>query len=174
MSRVALSRWPSTWTGSPKFGRGDSSPASIRMYRSRRDESSRVACAIPNYRRVGKSLNADYLRRGRDSNSRYLAVHTLSKRTPSATRPPLHLNARGPVARSSLGQSPRSSRAGSETPEGVFSARLGSMHCGEEGIRTLGNGFPLQQFSKLAPSSTRPPLRYGRRKVAYHVPGEMS
>ena len=30
------------------------------------------------------------LQRGRDSNPRYVAIYTLSKRAPSATRPPLY------------------------------------------------------------------------------------
>jgi hypothetical protein len=32
----------------------------------------------------------DFLQRGRDSNPRYVAIYTLSKRAPSATRPPLY------------------------------------------------------------------------------------
>ena len=31
-----------------------------------------------------------FMQRGRDSNPRYVAIYTLSKRAPSATRPPLY------------------------------------------------------------------------------------
>ncbi len=51
------------------------------------DFPSRIGCEAPTSR--GTTGCEEKLRRGRDSNPRYVAVHTISNRAPSATRSPL-------------------------------------------------------------------------------------
>ena len=76
----------------------------------------------------GKSLQQQTgWRREWDSNPRYLSVHTLSKRAPSAARPSLRAARRG---------SPGSLTAGENGPP--------RNHGGEGGIRTLGRVAPTQ------------------------------
>ena len=70
-------------------------------------------------------------RRGRDSNPRYIAIHTLSKRAPSTTRSPL--------------QGARRSRTLRERPP-----RRAKENGGEGGIRTHGERKPTVDFESTA------------------------
>ncbi len=92
----------------------------------------------------GKSLQQQTgWRREWDSNPRYLSVHTLSKRAPSAARPSLR------TAKRNGGLLVYSPPAKPE-PREMLAEREGF----EPSVE-----LPLRRFSKPVPSATRPPLR---------------
>ena len=77
------------WRGSPGSRRLEpprQAPASVR------GPSGLENRLLPVYRHLDSVLRYVTLRRGRDSNPRCLATHTISNRAPSASRTPLHMN----------------------------------------------------------------------------------
>ena len=103
-------------------------------------------------------------RRERDSNPRYLAVHTLSKRAPSTTRPSLRkffnfFVERRRAARPGCAHAPSQSRRPAESITG-----------GEGGIRTLDRRLTYTPLAGARFQPAQPPLR-GRGTISYRRAG---
>jgi hypothetical protein len=103
-------------------------------------------------------------RRVRDSNPRYLAVHTLSKRAPSTTRPSLQeiLNFSSSVGERSR---PDCAHAPSQSLRPVE-----SITGGEGGIRTLDRLLTYTPLAGARFQPAQPPLR-GRGTISYRRTG---
>ena len=100
--------------------------------------------------RQAQGLTGFSVRRDGDSNSRYLSVHTISSRAPSAN------SVISPVFFRRRAWASLQNRANVKEPV----RRMATHKSGEQGIRTLG-GFTLTRFRIVRLRPTRPTLRGG-------------